>query len=383
MRGKWLTLSFLTMLVCGLAQASRPAGDGVLPLRDPGEGLWRPAQIQVPEQVRRALTSVVRIRARSMRFRLSLFDTPDAAGAGRKVPHAQDKEFTDDGSIVWPVLLARPQLEKTCSVTRTALSPGLYELCRGLKASTCTTYPCAMMTEAVASSAGGVAVSRLADGMIAILTAYHVVRESIERNHRTAGQYTIAPIGIKELDLEHSSDPLQAPGTYHTVKDVYLLANASEKDWQEGKDWALLGVPSLEATGLAIVPVASKPPKEGDPIWVLGFPFRTQRSTASILGYSDANGDFRVSYGLAVGAEDQGAHPPYVLTNADIVSGNSGGPLINSEGEVVAIVHNSLCKPDGEIDLSTVKLCGIAMGTSVDALGDVLLNLKPQAGPLK
>lgn len=373
-RIKSLTLLFLSTFLGIFACAQVPPNESASPVRGPGEGLWRPGQIELPAQVSRTILGVVRIRTRDMRFRLMLFKTAEAAGASRKAPHARDKEFTEDGAVVWPTFVSRPELEKICSTTSASLSPGIYELCQALKTATCTAYPCTIMTEPLASSASGVLVTRLPDGMDVVLTAYHVAREAIERQNRTSGQYTLAPVPIKELSLEYSSDPLQASETYHPVKDVYLLANASEKDWHQGRDWALLGIPSSEAPGLIPVAIASKHPEDGDPIWILGFPFRTKRSTARILGYDDANGDFRVSYGLAVGAEDLGTNPPYVLTNADIVSGNSGGPLINSQGEVVGIVHNSLCKPDGEIDLGVEKFCGLTLGTSVDAVDRELLE---------
>lgn len=185
--------------------------------------MWRPGQIELPDQVRRAFPSVVRIRARDIRFRLTVFETAEAASAARRVPHARDKEFADDGGVVWPVFMSRADLEGTCAMTSASLSPGIYELCQAFRTANCVAYPCKIMTNALASSAAGVA---------------------------------IAP-------------------------------------------------------------------------------------------------------------------------NADIVSGDSGGPLINSEGEVVAIVHNSLCKPDGEIDLSTTKFCGMTLGTNTDP---VILRLLKAPG---
>ena len=76
-----------------------------------------PELIQVPEKVAQAFHSVVRIRPRNIRFRRTLFDTVEAASAARKLPHARDKEFSDDGTIVWPVFLVRAELEKICSET--------------------------------------------------------------------------------------------------------------------------------------------------------------------------------------------------------------------------------------------------------------------------
>lgn len=367
-------LVFLACTLEVLAGIYSAAAQNTLPVREPGEGLWRPAEIRVPEKVTGAFAGVVRILPRNMRFQLTLFQTEQAGSAARKVPHARDKEYKDDGSLLWPVLMARPDLEKTCSIKSATLSPGIYELCQALQETKCAVYPCNITTRPLASAAGGVAVSRLADGTLVILTAYHVARESIEQTHRTAGEYTIKPVAIHELSISYSDDSSHSPASYRTVRDTYLLSNASEDDWHKGKDWALLGVPSSEAPGLKTVPLATQWPKEGDPIWVLGFPFRTERSTANAIGYRDADGGFRVSYGLAIGLEDVGTHPPYVITNADIVSGNSGGPLINSGGEVIGIVHNSICKPDGEIDLSTVKFCGVTLATSFDALGNVLLH---------
>jgi hypothetical protein len=366
----------LVLLVCMgmLAGTYSAAAQNELPTLEPGEGLWRPGEIRVPEKVTSAVAGVVRILPRDMRFQLTLFQTEQDASAARKLPHARDKEYQADGSLLWPVLTSRPDLEKTCSIKSATLSPGIYELCHTLQESKCAAYPCRITTEALASAAGGVAVARLPDGTVVILTAYHVARESIERSGRTAGQYTIKPVAIHELSISYSGDSSHSPESYHTIRDAYLLANASEEEWQKGKDWALLGVPASEAPGLKTVPLATQWPKEGDPIWVLGFPFRTERRTANVIGYRDADGGFRVSYGLTIGLEDVGTNPPYVITNADIVSGNSGGPLINSEGEVVGIVHNSLCKPDGEIDLSTVKFCGVTLATSFDALGNLLLH---------
>jgi Trypsin-like peptidase domain len=369
-----LLLLFLVSLLGTFTCAQDDSNANSSPVRGPGEGLWHPQQIGLPGEVSHAILGVVRIHDRDTRFRLTLYETADAASAARKAPQAGDKEFKTDGEIVWPLFLSRPGLKDTCSITSAALSPGLFELCQALKTATCTAYPCRVMTEPVASYASGVVVGRLADGMDVILTAYHVARESIERHQRTNGQYTLDPLQIRELEVEYSSDPLQTVGTYHSISDVYLLANASERDWHDGKDWALLGVPSSEAAGLAPVPIASKRPEEGDSIWILGFPFRTQRITAPTLGYDNAKSDFRVGYGLAVGSEDLGTNPPYVITNADIVSGDSGGPLINSHGEVVGIVHNSLCKPDGEIDLGVEKFCGLTLGTSVDAVDHKLIE---------
>lgn len=372
-RAACMSLLFVSAAVCCACVLIYPP-ECASQVRGPGEGLWHPGQIELPTQVTRALFAVVRIRERDMRFRMKVFETGDAASVARKAAGARDKEFTSNGGVIWPTFVSRPDLEKICSNTSASLSPGIYELCQAFKTTTCTAYPCDILTAPLASAATGVAVGRLPDGMVIILTAYHVAREAIEQHQRTGGQYTLAPVLVKELIVDYSSDPLQVPGTYHAATNVYLLANASEKDWHEGRDWALIGIPSSDSKGLIPIPLSSKNLKEGDPLWILGFPFRTQRATSHAVGYSDADGDFRVSYGLAVGMEDLGTHPPYVVTNADIVSGNSGGPLINSEGQVVAIVHNSLCKPDGEIDLSVERFCGVTLGTSVDAIDRKLLG---------
>jgi hypothetical protein len=57
-----------------------------------------------------------------------------------------------------------------------------------------------------------------------------------------------------------------------------------------------------------------------------------------------------------------------VFIDADIVSSDSGSRLFNSKEDWLGWSYNSLCIPDGEIDLSVEKFCGLMMGTSVDAV---------------
>jgi hypothetical protein len=337
--------------------------------RGPGEGLWRPGEIALPPPVEDALRGVVRIRSRELRFRISLFETEEASRSAARVPHARDKQFVSGGGVVWPTFISRAGQRELCAKPSAALSPGIYEICRAAASAHCTADPCVVLSEPLASAATGVAVSRLADGSITILTAYHVAREAIERQGRTSGQTTLAPVLTDELSVDVSSDPRQGPASYRPSRSVYLVANGSKEDWHEGRDWALLAIPADEARGLVPVRLAAVSPKGGDPLWIFGFPFRTQRPTGAVLGYADAAGDLRISHGLAVDPADLGPHPPFILTNADIASGNSGGPVVNAHGEVVAIVHNSLCKPDGEIDLGVEKFCGLTEATSVDAVG--------------
>ena len=304
---------------------------------------------------------------------MTLFDTEDAAGRAAGVPHARDKQFVPGGGVVWPTFLSLPTAKTLCANPSAALSPGLYELCHAVTTAHCTAYPCVVLSEPLASAATGVAVSRLPDGSMAILTAYHVAREAIERCGRASGQPTPSPVLADELELDVRSDPRAGHASYRPAGHVYLVANASSDDWHQGRDWALLSISADDARDLTPAPRAAASPKGGDPLWIFGFPFRTQRATAAVLGYAQAAGDLRISHGLAIDPADLGQRPPYTLTNADIVSGNSGGPVLNARGEVVAIVHNSLCKPDGEIDLSVEKFCGLTEATSVDAISPDLI----------
>lgn len=364
----WALASVLTGTILAATSRVTPA---------PGEGLWRPRQIALPGPVERALRAVVRIQPRDMRFQVTVLASPALARKARRAPGALEKKFAGDGATEWPVILSSSQLGSLCSRRSAVLSPGIHEICAAFRGGVCRNDPCQRLTQPVASSAGGVAVARLASGMDVILTAYHVAREAIEHSGRTGGQYTLAPVRVTDLVVSYSRDVEHPGAAYTTPADVFLLANASEKDWHEGKDWALIGVRASQAPGLLAAPLARKPPADGDPVWIFGFPFLTARDSARVLGYADASGDLRVSYGLAVGAENLGANPPYVVTNADIVSGDSGGPLLNAAGEVLGVVHNSLCKPDGEIDLGTVKFCGVTLGTRADMIpGSLLAQLR-------
>jgi hypothetical protein len=71
-------------------------------------------------------------------------------------------------------------------------------------------------------------------------------------------------------------------------------------------------------------------------------------------------------YRPAAGAEEHGTNPPLVFTNADIVSSDSGGPLVSSKEDWLGGSRNSVCIPEGENCVE--RFCDLLMGTSVDAV---------------
>ncbi len=89
----------VVFLVCmlGVVGAILSVADqNTLLVREPGEGLWQPGEIQVPGKVTSAFAGVVRIPSHDTRFQLTLFQTEQAASAARKLPHARDKESKED-----------------------------------------------------------------------------------------------------------------------------------------------------------------------------------------------------------------------------------------------------------------------------------------------
>ncbi len=111
--------------------------------------------------------------------------------------------------------------------------------------------------------------------------------------------------------------------------DRTFTAKAVEVD--EPHDLALL---KIETDDLSAVPVASAPPAQGDDVNVAGFPLTT------MLGDS-----LKITHGRIAGFVDRkGEH--YLQIDASVNPGNSGGPLLNAEGEVIGVVNAGLFGAD-------------------------------------
>lgn len=186
------------------------------------------------------------------------------------------------------------------------------------------------------SSAAGVFIS--ADGHF--LTNYHVVREEILAAGRDLG--ASEPLLCRFTSFEIPVIINDAILSWRPLKQVTLLQNVSATEWGEGIDVALLQAADPPQ---AFLPLSSAALRLGAPIWHFGFPFRTCRAAERLqsCGYRDADGSLRVSTGTVTEVR-----PYNFISNADSFSGNSGGPALNADGEVVGLVWNVF--PDTELD---------------------------------
>lgn len=333
--------------------------------RSPGEGLWRPSEIELPDPVRTALASVVRVSSPIV-FEVTFYPDEASAKAAREAPDAREKTFRLDGTTVWPVHVG-PSIDGACENPAVAAQPGLGEVCAAIQALECPGPPCVIESEPIAGSATGFAIGRLPDDRLVVATNYHVVREAVERHDRTAGAPEADPVDVSdEVWVEVAADPGGAdwtPAAYRPVGPVELLAHASAEGWDRGVDWALLAVAG--ADGIEPLPRATTRPAPGDTVWVLGFPTRTVRSPE---GYADAADDLRVSVGTVIdpdAVESDLLRPTDLVLTADGASGNSGSPVVNARGEVIGIVRDATHR-QGEVDLRVVGYGGVTLAVPID-----------------
>jgi serine protease Do len=166
------------------------------------------------------------------------------------------------------------------------------------------------------------------------LSAINVVRRVDE----------VAP-SVVSIYLVDNDDHVQSQGTGFVVDaDGVILTNAHvvEENYKVKVKFAggkvltaqrLLIDPFLDlavlqvtATGLPALPLATKKPKVGEPLVVIG----------NAWGYSNS-----VTMGIVSGVDRPDPyhyhHYPSLQTDAAINHGNSGGPILNAAGEVVAM----------------------------------------------
>ena len=291
-----------------------------------GEGLWPLDLVDLPRLVRRSARGVVRVGSR-IHFRVELHETPEAAAKARAQPEARTKRFLPGGGVKWPVITDHATLSAICLNEARAAQPGFHEICSAFQQHD--------------SDQGVFASQPLRDGAtgfvlegpgneLRVVTNYHVVREGIERAGRTGGVYGSSP--------RLCPDTWVATSTGGLARLVRLEANASEQDWQAGRDWAVLRA-DITARPLELHP---KLPSVGDRVWVLGFPVRTLRRPG---GYPDANSSLRVASGQIRHAADD-----LLISDVDGVAGSSGSPVLDDLGRVVGVFRDHDHR-DGEFDL--------------------------------
>jgi S1-C subfamily serine protease len=200
-----------------------------------------------------------------------------------------------------------------------------------------------------------------ADGWI--LTSGHVVeptrdpaalRRDLTRNGAIAALLKHLP--VEELRRLHRDDALDnfvatlmAQGTLeaeHVVNDVELSNGAklqfrverySPALTQGGNDLAVLRVkrPKLPVLGLG----DSELVRVGESIWSIGYP-AVASSTDDVIGgwlSSDSDLEATLTPGTITAIKRNVAHTQVFQSNVGIYRGNSGGPVVNRNGDVIGI----------------------------------------------
>jgi S1-C subfamily serine protease len=332
------------------------------------EGLYRVQEIELPAAVRAAIPSVVRV-FENIAFDVQVFADADALKANASVhPERDNNVFKTGGGVLWPVDITFADLSDVCSGP-TRKQPGNSDLCTAFARTPCASHACRFGTDRLGGSATGFVVGRADDGDLLIMTAYHVAREGIERLGRTSGVYAAAPAPAPDLEVQLSTDARR--------RSVQLIANASAEDWRNGRDWALLKVLGTSTLTLQSLPIAASRAKEGDELWVIGFPTRTERRLAADAGYPNASDELRVSVGRVRPSPD-GTVPrdrDDTFADADGVAGNSGSPALNSKGEVTGLFRAHTYYRAGE-DLRIANFGGLAELTPASILAQGLESLR-------
>lgn len=153
-----------------------------------------------------------------------------------------------------------------------------------------------------------------------------------------------------------------------TASGEELQATVVARDREN--DIALLRVTDLARLPPAL-PLSSKPTRLGSTVFTIGFPL------IDVMGTSP-----KLSQGVISGLRGFRDDPKSYQISVPIQQGNSGGPLVNMEGEVVGVITSML----GTVAVSSqqvIDLSGINYAVKVAALQSLLESVNAQPSPLK
>jgi S1-C subfamily serine protease len=285
------------------------------------EGFFTPAQTHTPFDQMRVLRSLVRITANIYWDTIVLNDQHDVDTLKQSFtyyPGSGRKTYLPQGVILWHIILTKQQLLAMMEDPNSAYEIGIDDIVRSFKG--VNSFPAERIVP-ITGWANATFISR--DGLL--LTNYHVVREQIEalgREHGCAGEVPAAYL--------HAEIPRVAGNQivgWIPAQHLDLVANLSSADWQAGLDGALLRV--RDAVPHGYLDVRQTAATVGEPIWLYGFPFATNRSAAELqrFGYENADQSLRVSTGnvTQLKGDDFDA-------DADGISGDSGGAVVDAHG---------------------------------------------------
>lgn len=328
----------------------------------PGEGFYHPDKISLPPGVEKVLPNVVRVKP-LLKHKVILFESDEAAANARNEEGARDKIYVEGGGAIWPVLISENTSDQLCTNPIGQNQPGFHEICNTLENHQPDTYPDTLITDWMEGSGGGFII--FADNEKAlIITNYHIVRETVERHNRQGGVYEPEPVPATDTDVYISRDGSHSEDSYVKIEGVKLISHASEEEWQQGLDWAVLEANISEFHGKEFI--ISNPGmvvvSAGERVWSAGFPTRTVRQTEE-KPYQNATNDFRIAFGEVVereAAEGDAIKEHDLITTLDAVSGSSGSPVFSEEGEVVGLLRDTTHRR-GEMDLRVIEYGGYTL----------------------
>ena len=163
---------------------------------------------------------------------------------------------------------------------------------------------------------------------------------------------------------------------YHNIKVAYTMTVETEINDERYKyevekiisgdefaDLAKIKIKRKNSQPFKYLDLATTPPKKGDKCWAIGTPFSPEFMNT-------------VSEGLVSNLRNN-EYPQMIQTNAPFTHGSSGGPLLNSRGEVIGVT--TLIVNDKEGDGARAS---INFATSIKALSGLIpINKKTVIDP--
>lgn len=176
-----------------------------------------------------------------------------------------------------------------------------------------------------------------------VLTNYHLVAAEVEALGRGQGSLGMEA-KLASLRVQFPEPGSDGDIVWRDADAVYLVSNPPTSRAIHSED-GIRGVLREDVALLRIEPAPAQcfalrreRIRAGEPVWMMGFPLRTQRSAEALraLGYADADGSLRVTAGT-VTERERG----YFTTDADGSMGNSGSPVFDLQHNVVGLFSRS------------------------------------------
>lgn len=182
----------------------------------------------------------------------------------------------------------------------------------------------------------------------------HALERDLQRNGAIAALVRHFPIEtlrtvFRDEDLERYVAPLAAAGRIENVRVVsqvelsngetlpFRIRRYSPALQERGTDLAVL---QIERKGLPSLALAdSDATRVGDAIWSVGYPAVASSSDEVIGGWLSSDSDLEPTFGtgMITAIKRNVANTPVFQSNVGIYRGNSGGPAVNRDGEVVGV----------------------------------------------